>query len=215
MCINVSIYLPWLLSQCLKNGVKFRRANITHISEATGLHHSNIAANLVVNCTGLASASLGGVSDSSMYPARGQTVLVRNEAGPMICTSGTTDGDSEISYMMQRAAGGGTILGGSYQIGNWDAKPDPALAQRIMKRAVQLCPALTGGRGLEHLDVVRHAVGLRPGRKNGIRIEREKGDGFWIFHNYGHGAYGYQTSYGCAEKLVSMIEALPKKDSKL
>lgn len=40
-----------------------------------------------------------------MYPARGQTVLVRNEAELMCETSGTDDGDEEVCYLMQRAAG--------------------------------------------------------------------------------------------------------------
>lgn len=86
--------------------------------------------------------------------------------------------------------GGGTLLGGSYQKGNWDSQIDPNLAIRIMKRAVELCPALTGGKGIEHLSVIRHGVGLRPLRVDGPRIEKEKLDGNWIVHNYGHGGYG-------------------------
>lgn len=158
MCINTAIYLPWLLSQCLKNGVVFKRAVFRHISEASALHTSGHAC-LVVNCTGLNAAKLGGVEDRSVIPARGQIVLVRNDAGKMIDISGTDDGDDEACYVMTRAAGGGTILGGSYQKGKWDSQPDPSLAIRIMERAVQACPALTGGRGIEALDIVRHGVG--------------------------------------------------------
>ena len=41
-----------------------------------------------------------------MVPARGQTVLVRNEGdGFMYGTSGTDDGDEEVCYTMGRAAG--------------------------------------------------------------------------------------------------------------
>ena len=40
-----------------------------------------------------------------MTPARGQTVLVRNEPGVMCANSGTNDGDDEVCYLMQRAAG--------------------------------------------------------------------------------------------------------------
>ena len=60
---------------------------------------------VVVNATGLGSFKLGGVEDGSMYPARGQTVLVGNEAPFMGCTSGTSDGDEERCYAMTRAAG--------------------------------------------------------------------------------------------------------------
>ena len=43
--------------------------------------------------------------DEKITPARGQTVLVRNEADVMASNSGTDDGDDEVCYMMQRAAG--------------------------------------------------------------------------------------------------------------
>ena len=43
--------------------------------------------------------------DENITPARGQTVLVRNEADVMAVTSGTDDGDDEACYIMQRAAG--------------------------------------------------------------------------------------------------------------
>ncbi|KAF7559742.1 hypothetical protein G7046_g4405 [Stylonectria norvegica] len=211
VCINTAIYLPWLVSQCLKNGVVFKRAVFNHISEASrpGFHPSGKAADLVVNCTGLMASKLGGVEDKTVVPARGQIVVVRNDAGRMMDVSGTDDGESEACYMMTRAAGGGTILGGSYQLGNWDSQPDPNLAIRIMIRAVKLNPALTGGRGIEHLDVIRHGVGLRPVRQGGTRVEKERIDSVWIVHNYGAGGAGYQSSYGCAEAAVTLVnEAL-------
>ena len=43
--------------------------------------------------------------DEKITPARGQTVLVRNEADVMASNSGTDDGDDEVCYIMQRAAG--------------------------------------------------------------------------------------------------------------
>ena len=197
---------------------------MSHISESAGLHHSGMKAHLVVNCTGLSALKLGGVEDKNMMPIRGQTVLVRNEANVMCSSSGTDDGGEEVCYLMQRAAGklwhpsccavrclsnlsgGGTLLGGSYQHGNWDSQIDPNLAIRIMKRAVDLCPALTDGKGFEHLDIVRHGVGLRPYRFGGTRIEKEKINGVWTVHNYGHGGFGYQSSYGCSMKVVKLVE---------
>ncbi|KAI4272835.1 MAG: hypothetical protein LQ337_005024 [Flavoplaca oasis] len=206
VCINTAIYLPWLASQCLSKGVVFKRANLKHVCDASGIHHTGRKADLVVNCTGLSASELGGVEDQNMMPIRGQTVLVRNEADVMCSSSGTDDGDEEVCYLMQRAAGGGTLLGGSYQRGNWDSQLDPSLAVRIMKRAVELCPALTGGKGIEHLDIIRHGVGLRPYRHGGTRIEKERIDGVWTVHNYGHGGFGYQSSYGCSQKALKLVE---------
>ena len=111
VCINTAIYLPWLTSQCLQNGVVFRRGIFNHISDAANVHHSGKSADLIVNCTGLSAGKLGGVEDKNMIPARGQTVLVRNETNVMSETdnmsasSGTDDGEDEICYIMQRAAG--------------------------------------------------------------------------------------------------------------
>jgi D-amino-acid oxidase len=84
-----------------------------------------------------------------------------------------------------------------------------------MKRCVELCPALTGGKGIEALDVIRHGVGLRPLRLNGTRIEKEKLDDTWIVHNYGHGGYGYQASYGCSQVAVKLVDEALSDAAKL
>ena len=76
-----------------------------------------------------------------------------------------------------------------------------------MKRAVELYPELTGGRGIEHLDVIRHGVGLRPGREGGARIEKERIGDLLVVHSYGHGGGGYQSSYGCAEDVVRLVDS--------
>lgn len=99
------MYLPWLVGQCRKNGVVFKRAVVKHVAEAAHAHHSGQRADLVVNCTGLSSRTLGGVKDTTLLPARGQIVVVRNDPGLMCSISGTDDGDDEVTYMMTRAAG--------------------------------------------------------------------------------------------------------------
>ncbi|KAI1860746.1 uncharacterized protein JN550_011347 [Neoarthrinium moseri] len=210
VCINTALYLPWLVSQCLANGVIFKRAHFLHITDAASsdIHHSGYAANTVINCTGLGARKLGGVLDGQLYPARGQIVVVRNACHEMFSVSGTDDGPDEATYVMARAAGGGTILGGCYQKDNWESQPDPSMALRIMKRCVKACPQLTNGRGIEFLDVVRHAVGLRPVREGGARVDKENIDGIWVVHNYGHGGAGYQCSYGCAKAAVKLVHSV-------
>ena len=47
-------------------------------------------------------------------------------------------------------------------------------------------------------------VGLRPFRRGGIRLER---DGR-IIHNYGHGGSGFTVSWGCAEAVAAIVDAL-------
>jgi D-amino-acid oxidase len=221
VCINTALYLPWLASQCLKHGAKIRRGVVQHVADAADLHHSSKRADLVVNATGLSSLRLGGVEDTTMYPARGQITIVRNDPGIMASTSGTDDGGDEALYIMHRAAGGGTVLGGCLQAGNWESQVDPNLATRIMKRAVALCPQLVPeGAGIEALDIVRHGVGLRPMRKDGIRVEREvikgpDGKSVPVVHNYGHAGYGYQTAYGCSEAVVKLVDEALQTKAKL
>jgi D-amino-acid oxidase len=208
VCINTAVYLPWLVGQCVELGVVVRRAVLKHISEAASMSHTGTKADIVVNASGVLACRLGGVMDSAVYPIRGQIVVVRNETPIMLTTSSTDDGEDELLYTMTRAVGGGTILGGTYQRGNWDGNPDPNIAVRIMKRAVEAQPELTGGKGIEGLSVIRHGVGLRPGRTGGVRIEKEAIDGVSIVHNYGHAGWGYQGSYGCAEGVVELVDQI-------
>jgi glycine/D-amino acid oxidase-like deaminating enzyme len=209
VCINPALYLPWLVGQCRANGVVFHRKVLTHVSELRSLGFCGFKPDIIVNATGLSAAKLGGVEDKSCYPIRGQVVVVRNVAPAMVCVSGTDDGDDEACYMMTRAVGGGTILGGTMLNGSWESQFDPNIASRIMKRAVSISPELTDGQGPEYLDVIRHGVGLRPGREAGVRLEKEKIDGVWVVHNYGHAGWGYQGSYGCAEEVVALVNEIP------
>lgn len=221
VCINTALYLPWLASQCLKLGMKLRRGIVSHITEAASLHHSGRPADVVVNCTGLSSLRLGGVEDSTMFPSRGQIVLVRNDPKVINMVSSTDDGPSESTYTMTRAGGGGAILGGSTHRHSWESQPDPSLALRIMTRAIKLCPDLVPeGKGVEALSVIRHGVGLRPMRSNGIRLEKETisnddGEKVNVVHNYGHGGAGYQTSYGVAAIVIKLVDEAVQSRSRL
>lgn len=206
VCINTAIYLPWLLGQCAKNGVNFQRARLSNIEEARSMSHTGKPASFIINATGLGSRSLGGVSDKNMHPARGQIVLVENDIPAMMMFSGTDDGHTEETYMMQRALAGGSVLGGTYELDNWDAMPDPNIATRILQRVVEVCPEVAGGRGVKGMRVIRHGVGFRPFREGGVRIQRERLGDAWVIHNYGHDSWGYLASYGCAKEVVELFD---------
>ena len=139
----------------------------------------------------------------------------------MSTVSGTDDDPSEAMYIMQRAAGGGTILGGCLQANNWESQPEPNLATRIMKRCIEYCPALVpSGKGIEALSIIRHGVGLRPMRNGGIRVEQDSitsggGKSVPVIHNYGHGGYGYQTSYGCTNAVEKLVTEALRDRSRL
>jgi glycine/D-amino acid oxidase-like deaminating enzyme len=66
--------------------------------------------------------------------------------------------DPDTTYVFPRPLGGGVILGGSRQDGDWSAEPDMELAESIMRKCCALCPEL--GK-VEDLKVLGHGVGLR------------------------------------------------------
>ncbi|KAF8241428.1 D-amino acid oxidase [Wilcoxina mikolae CBS 423.85] len=216
VCINVAIFMPYLVSLCLEHGVIFKRVTLGHICDAADLHSSGKMADVVVNCTGLSARKLGGVMDENVIPARGQIAVVRNEIPAMVSISGTDDGPDELVYLMMRAAGGGTVIGGSYQKGNWESQPDPNLTQRILKRALDLVPELVKpGQGVEGLDIIRTYVGLRPLRIGGVRLEEEVINGVKVVHNYGAGGFGFQASYGMAEYAAKLVDKVISARAKL
>jgi hypothetical protein len=62
---------------------------------------------------------------------------------------------------------------------------DYEMADQIARKCIAMYPEMTGGRGVEGLDVVKHIVGLRPSRKGGCRLEIERMECGVVVHNYG------------------------------
>jgi D-amino-acid oxidase len=65
---------------------------------------------------------------------------------------------------------GNVLLGGTYQAGNWDPSIDAETARGILRRCAALAPSLADP---SRTRIIRHAVGFRPGRKGGPRVESE------------------------------------------
>lgn len=74
---------------------------------------------------------------------------------------------------------------------DWYPEPRPETRIDILKRAIALVPELAppGTKDPTYEDliplVIEDGCGLRPGRKGGIRIEREIVSGVPVVHNYG------------------------------
>jgi glycine/D-amino acid oxidase-like deaminating enzyme len=76
---------------------------------------------LVINCTGLGSRDLFG--DAELRPARGQLAIL--EPQPEVRYAYTGDG-----YMFPRPDG--IILGGTFELDQWDTIPEPQAIERIL-----------------------------------------------------------------------------------
>ncbi|KAF2836840.1 nucleotide-binding domain-containing protein [Patellaria atrata CBS 101060] len=171
-----------------------------------------------VNCTGLAARSL--VPDETVYPIAGQTVRVRGVAGalttvegggPGVNDAGPKAGNGGVTYLIPQPSEELTVLGGTKEEGNWSTVPEPGVTREILERCGAYAPELLDEGGFEVLDV---RVGLRPGRRGGVRVEGERvrmgdGKGEWVVvHSYGHAGAGFQNSVGCASEVVRVLEGM-------
>jgi len=199
--INVQSYLPWLYVTALKAGVDVRRAFYDDIRKVFQAFPS---AKAFFNCTGIGSYNLKGVEDHKLYPTLGQVMLVESPSTPIeqMYFRSPKRTHSDISHVFPRGRYGGVIIGGCRRDGVWEAEPDMEFAEDIKRRACALCPGL--GKP-EELKVIKHGVGLRPSRKGGARLEKEKIDGSLVIHNYGAGGAGYQSSWGMAKEAVDLL----------
>ncbi|KAF2277856.1 FAD dependent oxidoreductase [Westerdykella ornata] len=202
--INTQVYLQWLQARALNKNISLIRR---HYPSLTSLLSSFPNTTALFNCSALGSLSLTDVRDTSLYPTRGQTVLVAEPEVPIprMYIRSPKRSDPDCAYVFPRPLGGGVILGGSREEGDWNGEPDMALAEKIMKSCCELCPEL--GPRWQDLQVISHNVGLRPSRKGGVRVELERwSNGVPVVHNYGHSGAGYQSSWGTAERAVELVK---------
>jgi D-amino-acid oxidase len=186
LAMNPLVLLPWLKKELDAKGAKFMRAEISSFDEARKL----AGAKLIVNASGVGAQKLAG--DEAVRPVRGQTMFVRTDFAQLVMREG-----SEYTYVIPRMGSGGVIMGG-IKSDRLDAEVDVDLKSDILKRVNRI----TKG-AFKDLDVssVTDIVGFRPGRKGGLRVEKE-GD---VVHAYGVEGAGYIYSFGVAERVRQLI----------
>lgn len=178
--VEMPIYLDLLVARLEAAG-----GGVTRMALASLPVHPHV----VVNCTGLGSRLLA--ADLNVHPVRGQVLRLEQvgldrvwlAAGPV--------------YVVPRSAD--IVVGGTADVGAWDRRPDPAVATRMLERAIALVPQLAGAR------VLGHRVALRPARDR-VRLEIERRAGAApVVHCYGHGGAGVTLSWGCADEVASLV----------
>jgi len=180
--VEMPVHLRWLVARVEQLGGTLTRMALPALPD-----HAEV----VVDASGLGARRLAG--DPTLQPVRGQVVHVEqvglerwwlDASGPV--------------YVVPRSRD--VVVGGTDDEGEWDRRPDPAVAERILDRAVEMVPELARAR------VLRHRVGLRPARP-AVRVEAEtRGDGL-VVHCYGHGGAGVTLSWGTADEVVRLVGA--------
>jgi glycine/D-amino acid oxidase-like deaminating enzyme len=187
LAMNPLLLLPWLKKTLDAKGVVFVRFEVSSIDEARKLAKAKV----IVNASGVGAQKLAG--DEGVRPVRGQTMFVKTAFSELVMREG-----SEYTYVIPRMGSGGVIMGG-IKSDRLDAEVDVELKSDILRRANRI----TNG-AFEDLDVssVTDIIGFRPGRKEGLRVEKE-GD---VVHAYGVEGAGYIYSFGVAERVRQLIE---------
>ena len=186
--VEMPPYLRWLRERFTGTGGRLLRGRLDRLADGFAV------APTVVNATGLAAGRLA--DDPAVHPVRGQVVLVAN---PGLTTSvRDEENPAGITYVHPRRHD--VVLGGTFEPGEWDTRPDPATSAAIRRRCVALVPELAAA------PVLGERVGLRPARHGGPRVAVAPGSapGRRLVHAYGHGGAGVTLSWGCAAEVVRL-----------
>src|SRR6266404_671347 len=182
---DTTIYLDYLAARLLRAG-----GTINGEVCFEKLEEVDRDFDLVINCAGIGARELG--HDVDLEPHRGQVVIVPkidNLDCAIVCD------DDPLMYAIPRK--NDCVFGGTNDVSD-NLNPDPV----TMKAIVAECSRVLE---IDKPRVLRERVGLRPFRKSGVRLEKEKlRDGRVVIHNYGHGGSGFTLSWGCAEDAFAI-----------
>ncbi|MEV6968846.1 FAD-dependent oxidoreductase [Hamadaea sp. NPDC051192] len=185
--VDMPVYLNALIARLLAAGGSFVQRHLDHLDELAG----QFAA--VVNASGLGATVLA--DDATLYPVRGQLVVVTNPGITEFFSEDTGDSADLTHFLPHRDH---VVLGGTASAMNADSQIDLDVSAAIMRRCAAIEPRLASA------TVIEHRVGLRPTRPE-IRVEIDRSHRGLVVHNYGHGGAGLSLSWGCAQTVRSMV----------
>jgi D-amino-acid oxidase len=183
--MDTTIYLDYLARRFLKSGGKINASvRFEKLEDVSRKFY------LVINCAGIGACEL--VADADLEPHRGQIAVVPKIDGlscAIVCD------DAPLMYAIPRT--NDCVFGGTNEVsGNLNV--DPEATSRIVRECSRVLK-------IDSPKVLAERVGLRPFRRSGVRLERDRlRDGRTVVHNYGHGGAGFTLSWGCAEKVLQM-----------
>jgi D-amino-acid oxidase len=181
--MDTTIYLDYLANRFQNAGGEVKGGVCFNKLEDVGSKFD-----LVINCAGIGARELA--NDSDLEPHRGQVAIVPkpdNLKCAIVCD------DAPLMYAIPRI--NDCVFGGTNDVSD-NLNPDSATTKAIVAECGRVLD-------VEAPRVLRERVGLRPFRKSGVRLEKEKlRDGRTVIHNYGHGGSGFTLSWGCAREVL-------------
>lgn len=185
--IDMPTYLRYLEHRLRTAGGAIEQQKVRTLDDAP-------QASSIINCTGMGAASLA--SDATMWPIRGQHVVVSN---PGLTDFFSEDTGPSPDLLCIYPHGDTVVLGGTALDGDGSLEPDEKAAADILARCTAVEPSLAQS------TVVDHRVGLRPTRSRvRVTVDRRT-DGTPLIHNYGHGGAGVTLSWGCAREVHRLL----------
>ncbi|ETS76559.1 hypothetical protein PFICI_11946 [Pestalotiopsis fici W106-1] len=203
LTVDPTFLLPWIMERLRQGNVEFKRHTVKALGEVRYL----TGAELIINASGLGAGSLA--RDSSVEAIRGQTMFVSipPERSGLYNQAFLFQG-SEYTYAIPRRFSGGVILGGVSQHGSEDRGVQAGLRRDIQQRINAVPNQSFTWLNVEVPNVaIKDIVGFRPGRKGGLRVEREDN----TIHAYGAGGLGYVYAFGMAERVADLVTKLSSK----
>ena len=180
---DTTIYLDYLA-----NRFRNARGSITANVHFEKLEDVDRQFDLVINCAGIGAREL--VQDVDLEPHRGQVALVpkiQELSCAIVCD------DAPLMYAIPRT--NDCVFGGTNDLSD-NLAADPETTSRIVAECSRVL-------NIEPLPPIAERVGLRPFRRSGVRLERDRlGDGRTVIHNYGHGGSGFTLSWACAHEVL-------------
>ena len=199
-CVNVPVYLRAMLKSLEGWGVVLVRRKLKDAQEVFDIMKDDFGVDVqtVVNCSGR-----NFDSDPSMKIIRGQTVLVRQ---PYHATVTRQHRDGSWTFLIPRPEGG-TIVGGTKEIGDVESQARPESTRHLLESAVKCFPDFV--QDVEDFDIMKINVGRRPWREGGTRLEAETLSGVrHVVHGYGLGGRGYELSHGVADQVCTLVNSM-------
>ncbi len=207
--VDTDAYMRWLLAQVQEAGCVVLTGRIDgELREQEGSLKRKFGVDAIVNCSGLGAREL---AKDDMYPLRGALIRVKNDGSSMPriteahCVPHETGDQQDLVFIVPRGKDM-LILGGLTEPHEWGLNitlESYRPIQEMLARCVEFLPILKQAQ-FDPQEMVR--VGLRPLRRENVRLEQEPGT--QIIHNYGHGGSGVTFSWGCAGEVAEAMEAV-------